>query len=186
MLLRSVQNHSDAVVAFQTVKAGQRLSGIPDHSFFTRPVPSGKFLIDKETVGYGTDLDCSLQVFPTDETVRVTRPLFIFREPRATYVSWLENNLVPEKNPRLFIQAYRHVFFLALQAASLSSDSTITTYEQLCDEPERVLRALCKKWRIDFQQSMIDWKDDFDTTPLDAAGVRAGHYAAVARGTTFH
>ena len=61
MLLRSVKNHPDAMIEFRTIKAGQHLRGIPDHSFFQRPVPEGKFLVSKETIGYGTDADCELK-----------------------------------------------------------------------------------------------------------------------------
>lgn len=187
MLLRSMKNHPDAEVEFQTIKAGQRATGMPDYGFFNRDVASGKFLVDKETVGYGTDADCLLSVFPNDEAIRQSHPLFIFREPRDVYQSWLENNLVPEKNPRLFIQAYRHVFSLLLHARSVSKSAAVMTYEELCKNPKGIIEAACEKWSIGFHPNMVDWKDDFiDTTPLDTDGVAAGHYAEVAGETGIH
>ena len=183
MLLRCAKNHPGAVVEFQTIKAGQRRTGTPDYTFYDRPVPAGKFLVNKETVGYGTHEDCTLKVFPNDEAICKTRPVFIFREPRDTFVSWIENNLVPKGSTDLFIQAYRHTFALLLHARSISSNISVVTYEALCGNAEKSqLRTICDKWEITFHPDMIDWKDNFiDTTPLDKEGIEAGHYAALSR-----
>jgi len=181
MLLRSIKNHPHALIEFQTIKAGQRNTGTPDHGFFTRHVPEGKFLVNKETVGYGNDEDCTLNVFPDENAVRLSRPVFIFRDPRATFVSWMENNLISaKKDPQLFIKAYRHVFALLMNARNVCENSSAITYESLCQDPEPHLRKLCNRWGIDFHPHMLNWKDNFiDTTPLDEEGVDEGHYRVV-------
>ena len=181
MLLRSIKNHPHALVEFQTIKAGQRKTGVPDHGFFTREVPEGKFLVNKETIGYGNTEDCTLNVFPDENAIHLSRPAFIFRDPRTTFVSWMENNLVStEKNPQLFITAYRHAFALLMKARDVCENSSAITYEALCQNPETHLRNVCNSWGVEFYPQMLNWKDDFiDTTPLDKEGVDEGHYRVV-------
>jgi hypothetical protein len=186
MLLRSFRNHPAALTEFQTIKKGQRQDGAPDHRFFSRPVPADKFLIDKETIGYGTDEDCTLSVFPDDDAIRATRPLFIFREPRSTFESWLKNNLVhPGEDIRHFLQAFRHTYALLLHAIDVSGDVSVVTYEQLCRESRRHLEHICRKWDMPFHPGMLVWNDDFLASGgLDQDGIREGHYATVAARTT--
>lgn len=110
MLYRSFNNHPKVEVQFQTIKDGQRNSGTPDYSFFTYDSQK-PFVIGKETVGYETVADCTLQVFPNDQAITATRPLFIFRNPRDAFSSWLKQNLVPaEAGTMYFILAFRHVY----------------------------------------------------------------------------
>ena len=181
MFLRSVKNHPNAMIEFQTIKTGQRQQGAPDYSFFQRPVPDDKFLVNKETIGYATDEDCTLQVFPNDEAIRATRPVFIFRKPRDTFVSWIENDLVDaDQTTHLFIQAYRHTFELLMHARTASEHASALSYEVLCTNPQQKLQTVCNKWDIEFHPHMIDWQDQFiETTPLDRDGIDQGHYRTV-------
>ncbi|MDO8649285.1 MAG: hypothetical protein Q7R81_05900 [Candidatus Peregrinibacteria bacterium] len=186
MVLRAFRNHPLSVPAgFQSVKEGQRREGKADYGFFEQEVPPGKVLVGKETIGYGTEEDCTLPVFPNKESIGASRQLFVFREPRSTYQSWLENNLVPEGDPRLFITAYRHAYELLCDAKFVRPDAVVMTYETLCEHPERVLQEICKRIGIPYDAAMLDWKDDFLATPgLDREGVEQGHYDSVASSRT--
>jgi len=186
MLYRSFGNSPDTEMEFQTIKEGQRKTGTPDYSFFSKEVPEGKFLIGKETIGHSTMKDCTLEVFPDDEAIRATRPLFIFRDPRETLTSWLKNNLIPiEAGPEFFIQAYRHTYKLLLHSLDVCEYTSVITYDALCADPERHVREICRRWDLSFHSDMLAWKDDFlATADLDADGVRLGHYADVAAQTS--
>lgn len=162
-LLRAFASNSQVAAVYQPIKAGQRVLGRPDYRIYARhpvfDVHPGKAFVAKEvtsSVLHGTPVD----VFPDDAAIRRVRPVFLFRDPFASWSSL--RRLMPGSLDH-FVAAYRHAITLYEQAcATTDSGASCLTLEHLCDHPEAVLRTICRRWGLSYEPAMLEW-----TRPLE-------------------
>ncbi len=178
-LLRAFASHSQVAAVYQPVQAGQRVLGRPDYRIYARhpvfEVHPGKAFVAKETPS--TALKAApIDVFPYDAAVRRVRPVFLFRDPFASWSSL--RRLIPGGlDP--FVAAYRHAIAL-YERACMTTDSgaSCLTLEHLCDHPEAVLRTICRRWGLTYEPSMLVW-----TRPLEHQMVVFDHDRRAMRDT---
>jgi hypothetical protein len=157
---------------FQPVKAGFRYEGGLDYRVYegepgrqhpaVRNHPGRALYLLKEAVGHSTAEECRLQVFPNDEAIRNTRPVFIFRDPESTWNSW---KVARWGDGPLFAMAYRHAYDLYRHARAVSAGTSALTYEHLLANKEPVVRALCRRLGITFHGTMLAFRCHFLDNP---------------------
>lgn len=84
-LIHSLSHAPRVTCYLQTVKSGQRMHGAPDYGIYSQAHEG--IVLSKETIGHSTAADCTLRVFPSDEAIRLTAPVFLFRDPVDTWAA---------------------------------------------------------------------------------------------------
>lgn len=155
-LIHSLSHAPGVTCYLQTVKSGQRQFGIPDYSvYYCR---HEGVVLSKETIGHSTVADCTLAVFPSDEAIAVTRPVFLFRDPVDAWAAWARSGW---GSLACFLQAYGHLLDLYDRARSLSPDAAAIRYEAFGENVRSGFRRLCDILEIRFDEGMIRWRHRF-------------------------
>ncbi len=161
-LLHSLAHAPDVTCYLQTVKSGQRTSGAPDYSVYEQ-VHDG-IVLSKETIGHTCIADCTLRIFPSDDAIRATSPVFLFRDPVDTWASWARSGWGTLETFKL---AYGHALALYDRARGLAPGVTGIHYEEFAGDPEAAFRKLCRILGIRFTHEMIHWRYRFpDQSPV--------------------
>lgn len=161
-LLRAFANHPDVFTLYQPIKSGQRATGVEDHRIYGHhPVfdehPDKAFVV-KEVTAYVLR-GRPLIVFPGDAEMRRVRPVFLVRDPVRTWRSWkkLMFDVVPNLLDR-FVEAFLLVHELDLRCRSLDPSAPLAlTLERLIEQPEPVLRRICRHWGLRYAPTMLHW-----------------------------
>lgn len=154
--IQSMSQNPQVQAKYQIIKSGQRINGNPDYSIFDeKPKADKKIIVDKETIGHSTEQDCKLEVFPSDEAIVNSQPIFLLRDPVATWNSWIRAEW---GTIDLFEIAYKKVIELYRRAKNICPEVRCITYEQMGKDIEHVLRQICDSWNIEFHPDMINWK----------------------------
>ena len=151
----------------------------PDHSVFNGPwadnahpiyanamAQQHKVVISKEEVG--NDLatgtpelnECNFPVFPDDDAIRQTKPVFLIREPKAAFDSWLAKGW---DDIDAFITAYRNVARMYDHAKSVVPGTPIVTYDMMVesrDNQQMVFEGMCKHWDMPFDPKMLNYDNE--------------------------
>jgi hypothetical protein len=184
-LIHSLAHASGVTCYLQTVKSGQRMRGAPDYSVYHSDHPG--VVLSKETIGHSTAEDCTLRVFPSDAAMRLTAPVFLFRDPVDAWAAWSRAGW---GTPEAFEMAYRHLLSLYFRALELGSAATAIRYESFGEDTVAAFRRLCSvlgiaytpdmiNWRLRFpEQSPVIWRsdvqDDFDRGVCDSVRAASG------------
>lgn len=155
-LIHSLSHAPDVICYLQTVKSGQRTSGQPDYGVYFE-MHEG-VVLSKETIGHSTVADCTLRIFPDDEAIRTTSPVFLFRDPVDTWASWSRAGW---GTLELFRLAYDHALALYARARELAPGSTAIRYEDFGADCEAAFRGLCALLGVGFVPAMLKWRDRF-------------------------
>jgi hypothetical protein len=115
-------------------------------------------VLSKETIGHSTVADCTLQVFPSDEAIRMTAPVFLFRDPVDTRAAWARAGW---GSAELFALAYGHALELYERARGLSPRTVALRYESFGANREAAFRRLCAELGIGFSRDMLQWRYRF-------------------------
>ncbi|MFA4815074.1 MAG: hypothetical protein WC924_02825 [Candidatus Gracilibacteria bacterium] len=167
------------------------MQGRPNYDFFEQEMEGeGQFLIAKETIGHKTPEECTLKVFPDKESCRATRPCFIFRDPASTYGSWVALGWGSLES---FITSYLHTFDLFQEATRVSGQASAIAHEGLVVDPETVLRQLCERWNLPYDDRLVNWNNQLGRdSPIQrwihegsSRGFEAEHHAKLRESTTF-
>lgn len=149
--------HADNVTCYlQTVKSGQRTRGVPDYSVYFVQHPG--VVLSKETIGHSSRADCTLAVFPDDEAIRLTTPLFLLRDPVDTRAAWARAGW---GSSDYFDLAYAHLLDLYQHACAVAPATTAVRYEAFGDDCVGSFRGLCRALGIDYSDAMIHWRYRF-------------------------
>lgn len=184
-LIHSLSHAPGVTCYLQPVKSGQRTSGRPDYSLFYQAHEG--VAIAKETIGHSTPADCTLAVFPSDEAIVATRPLFLFRDPADTWSSWSRAGWGSLDS---FTTAYAHLLDLHQRARRLGAASAIR-FEDFGGDREAAFRRLCALLEIPFTADMLDWRLRFpEESPVIwradvQRDIERGRAASVGRATGF-
>ncbi len=190
-LLHALSQHPDVECVYQPIKSGLRMSGQPNYAFFEQESEGDhRFLAAKETIGHKDTTECTLQVFPNKETYKITRPCFIFRDPVSTYGSW---RILGWGNMELFEISYWHTFNLFVDANQASGYASAIIYEDLIADPETIMRQLCEKWELPYNDLLVNWERSLGKdSPIQrwvhegsSKGFEAEHHAKLRESRTF-
>jgi hypothetical protein len=162
-LLRAFATHSQVAAVYHPIRAGQRVLGAPDYRIYARhplfDVFPGRAFVAEEAAAPaqgGPPVD----LFPHDAAVRRVRPVFLFRDPSATW-SALRGGTPGGLEP--FLTAYRHAIDLYERATAITgSTATCLTVEHLENHPETILQTICARWGLTHEPATAAW-----TRPLD-------------------
>lgn len=156
-LLSGVAQHPKTRCFYQPVKTGIRLRGQPDYGFFSHQPEDAEdsVFVAKETFGHNSNEECVFNPFPSPNAIHETRPVFLLRDPVATYNSW---SRLGWGSPEYFELAMDHCLKLLNVARSVSDKVSLVFYDDLVGNPESTMRKLCKSWEIDFDPAMVQWK----------------------------
>jgi hypothetical protein len=161
-LIHSLSHAQGVTCYLQTVKSGQRVHGRPDYGVYYR-VHEG-IVLSKETIGHSTVADCTLRVFPSDEAIRATAPVFLFRDPLDTRAAWARAGW---GSLEYFKLAYGHALDLHDRARRLSSAAAAIRYESFGEDTVGAFRRLCGMLGIAYCDEMIHWRHRFpDQSPV--------------------
>ena len=161
-LIHSLAHAAGVTCYLQTVKSGQRMHGLPDYSVYS--ARHDGVVLSKETIGHSTPEDCGLAVFPSDEAIRATSPVFLFRDPVDTRAAWARAGW---GSPAFFLQAYGHALDLYERARRLAPATRAVRYEAFGEDAEAAFRHLCDLLGIAFTPEMIRWRYRFpDESPV--------------------
>jgi hypothetical protein len=154
-LIHALSQNGDIDCHYQPIKAGNRSTGIPDYGIFDLRSES-RYIVAKETIGHGTELDCTYQVFPNEQAMRDARPLFLLREPQETFNAW---KILGWTDIERFVSSARNLFDTLYQVAEATGERPlIVTYNGLTSTPEETLRRICEHWGIPFVPQMLEWQ----------------------------
>ncbi len=154
-LIHAISQNRDIDCHYQPIKAGNRVTGHPDHSVFELRSEE-RYIVAKETIGHATQLDCSYPIFPDPRSMIDARPFFLLREPVETFNAW---KILGWTDLDLFTTAYRHLFDTLYKVEkAVGKRPLISTYNHLTSEPEATLRELCEYWGIPFIPEMLEWQ----------------------------
>ncbi|MBI9047716.1 MAG: hypothetical protein JEZ06_24745 [Anaerolineaceae bacterium] len=159
---------------YQPVKTGLRLEGKGDYKLFYRN--DGRVVVAKETMGPYFPNECNLDIFPNgdkEQAIIVTRPVFLFRDPLAIYTSakmrgWCDrsrpNNGFDVDKLSLVYRAVWNMYLYAVLAFERAQDCLgplCVTYNQIAENPEKILKTVCRYWGIEFDYRMLKWEIPF-------------------------
>lgn len=161
-LIHSLAHAPNVTCYLQTVKSGQRTTGRPDYRvYYAR---HNGVVLSKETIGHSTLADCTLEVFPSDDAVRATAPVFLFRDPLDTWAAWSRAGW---GSLGFFKIAYQHALNLWQRAQPLAPKAAAVRYEDFGVDTESAFRWLCSRLDIEFTDRMIHWRHRFpDESPV--------------------
>ena len=142
----------------QLIKSGMREQGTPDYSVFQQVAEAGKTIVDKETIGFETMETCTMEVFPNEQTIVQSDPIFLFRNPVHCWNSWAKRKW---GSLELFLVAYNHTAKLLARARQLGCGKPVI-YEDLALNPVHGFSLICEYWGITFDPAMVKWGKQFD------------------------
>jgi hypothetical protein len=161
-LIHSLAHAPGVTCYLQTVKSGQRVHGRPDYGVYYQAHEG--VVLSKETIGHSTVADCTLQVFPSDEAIRATAPVFLFRDPVDTRAAWARAGW---GSLEYFKLAYGHALDLFDRARRLTPAAAAIYYEAFGQDTVGAFRRLCGLLGIAFCDEMIHWRCRFpDESPV--------------------
>lgn len=161
-LIHSLAHAAGVTCYLQTVKSGQRTRGKPDYTVYYRAHEG--IVLSKETIGHSTVADCTLRIFPSDEAIRATAPLFLFRDPVDTWASWSRAGW---GSLEFFELAYGHALGLYERARRLDAGAAAIRYESFGDDPVAAFRSLCDILGVRYCDEMLHWRWSFpDQSPV--------------------
>jgi len=161
-LIHSLAHAPNVTCYLQTVKSGQRTTGKPDYGVYF--VRHNGTVLSKETIGHSTLADCTLAVFPSDEAVCATAPVFLFRDPVDTWAAWSRAGW---GSLDFFKLAYGHALDLWNRAQSLTPAAVAVRYEDFGVDTVAAFRRLCSQLSIEYTDRMIHWRCRFpDESPV--------------------
>lgn len=161
-LIHSLAHAPGVTCYLQTVKSGQRIRGVPDYGIYYQAHRG--VVLSKETIGHSTLADCTLAVFPSDDAIRATRPVFLFRDPVDTWAAWARAGW---GSLEFFKVAYDHALCLWNRARGLSPAATAIHYEVFGEDCPGAFRRLCGLLGIPFCEEMLHWRHRFpDGSPV--------------------
>ncbi|MGQ4646367.1 hypothetical protein [Lyngbya aestuarii] len=145
----------------------------PDYSIFDGSHPaftkhSAEIFFIKEVLGHAYQEECSFELFPNQEAIKYSRPLFLLRDPVGTWSSWKKCKAAGKEgwegicDLNLFKIAYQHTYDTFINAKPISDQVTCLTREHLLKEPRHVFQLICRRWDIPFTDNMINWSKPFD------------------------
>jgi hypothetical protein len=161
-LIHSLAHAPGVICYLQTVKSGQRTRGKPDYDvYYTR---HEGVVLSKETIGHSTSADCTLKIFPSDDAIRATAPVFLFRDPVDTWAAWARAGW---GSLDYFMLAYAHALALWDRAHRLTPHASAIRYEAFGEDCIAAFRELCRRLGIGFNDAMIHWRLRFpDESPV--------------------
>jgi hypothetical protein len=161
-LIHSLSHARGVQCYLQTVKSGQRMHGLPDYGIFYQRHEG--IALSKETIGHSTPEDCTLRIFPSDEAIAATAPVFLLRDPVDTWASWSRAGW---GTLELFELAYGHALALCDRAQGLSPRAAAMAYEDFGRDCEAAFRRLCRILEIGYHPDMVHWRLRFpDDSPV--------------------
>lgn len=155
-LIHSLAHAPGVTCYLQTIKSGQRTGGEPDYGIY-RQVHKG-IVLSKETIGHSTLADCTLQVFPSDQAICATAPVFLFRDPVDTWAAWSRAGW---GSLEFFKLAYGHALDLWDRARRLTPAARAIQYEDFGGDCVATFRRLCGLLGIEYVDDMVRWRYRF-------------------------
>ena len=173
--MQSLNQSSEVHCFYQPMKEGIREGTGPDYSFFDGTHPSfpkhpGKIFFAKEVLGHTRPDECCFELFPDDDAIHRSRPLFLLRDPVGTWSSWKKCKAAGNQgwegvcDIEMFKLAYEHTYKAFVAVRGVSTDVTCLTREHLLQDPYRIFQLVCDRWEIPFTDEMIQWKKQFDVS----------------------
>jgi len=161
-LLHSLAHAPGVTCYLQTVKSGQRTRGEPDYGIYYGEHEG--IVLSKETIGHSTAADCTLRVFPSDQAICATAPVFLFRDPVDTWAAWSRAGW---GSLDYFKLAYGYALDLWDRAHGLTPAASAIQYEDFGVDSVATFRRLCGLLGIDYVDEMIRWHYRFpDQSPV--------------------
>lgn len=158
-LLQALSQSPDLRCLYQNIKSAMRETGKPDYDIFYKDFGDGRVTIDKETIGHRNQQECELVVFPSDDAIRATRPVFLFRDPVEVWNAWFRAGW---GDIDLFNIAFQNVIDTYHLARSVTDRVQVVFYDQFEDgTKEAMLRKICEHWSIVYKQAMVEWQSVF-------------------------
>lgn len=159
--------------------------------YYKKSLGDTRFTIIKETIGSYSLAECDYSPFPRrdkDNAIRITRPIFLIRDPVEVFNA---KKLRGWKSPiELSARAYQKVYEAYQYAKSVSDQVSCLTYEQLCSNPEQILRSICARWNIDYNDVMLNWVTKFPNGILGGDDFynlcATGAFSGIENATTFN
>ncbi len=148
----------------------------PDYSIFTDPNHPvmvsarrlGKsFVVSKEEFGHdhrrGTkELNqANFKIFPDDNAILQSRPVFNFRDPHRTFDSWLAKGW---DNIESFLISYQNSLDTFEAARKLRPETVFYTHETLVQSRENqvsIFQDICTDWGIKFDPKTLEFSGPF-------------------------
>lgn len=189
-LLQGLTQHPSVEGLYQPIKSGLRSSGSPDYGFFRTPDIETSTLVAKETFGWANAAECAFPLFPNDQAIEETRPVFLFREPHATYRSWAS---LGWGDLDLFVLAYSALHAALQEARTVGGRTLVVRHDELGSTPERAMRRICAHWDLRFDRRMVQWPTGLLDNPRilrlkgrgSPLGFDAPHHATLAKSREF-
>lgn len=175
--MQSLVQNPDVHCFFQPIKEGVREGRGPDYQVFDGTHKSfqrhpGKTFFIKETFGHASMQECSFEVFPSLEDISRSKPIFLLREPIATWSSWKKCKSAGKQgwegvcDLNLFKTAYQHVYNMFINSQAVSDQVRCLTREHLLKNSHSTFQLICKHWEITFTENMIHWTKPFDVNNI--------------------
>lgn len=126
-----------------------------------------RIIVSKEELGNdrftGTyDLnECNYPIFPDDESLIRSRPVFTFRDPLRVFDSWLARGW---QDIDSFVICYKTLIESFTHAKNLYSDTVFYTYNYITENEKQrnaVFQTICAYWGIKFEPSMLEFTNEF-------------------------
>ena len=156
-LIHAMSQHPQIECYYQPIKAGIRASGAPDYSIFERRRESG-WLMAKETIGHLSMTESCYSIFPNDQAIIDSRPVFLLREPMETFNAWKNYRW---GNMQRFLASWKNVIATLRRTREVGIEPMIITYTELSHNAESVLGRICKRWEMPLIHDMIEWPVSF-------------------------
>jgi hypothetical protein len=123
-----------------------------------------KTIVLKEALGNALSSFEVDDFFPSIDSLKKSRPVFIFREPISTFESikrkkWYDIDT--------FVGIYKKCYKSYLKVKSIHKKTICLTYEELVKKPENTLEKICKDWGLKYEDTMVPtngWKTDYFKT----------------------
>lgn len=171
--MQSMNQSSDVHCIYQPMKEGIREGGKPDYSIFDGSHVAfekhpGQIFFIKEVLGHAYLEECRFELFPDQDAIERSKPLFLLRDPVGTWSSWKKCKAAGKEgwegicDLNLFKIAYQHTYDTFVQTRSISDQVSCLTREYLLKNPQRVFQFICQRWDIPFTEAMIHWRKPFD------------------------
>ena len=161
-LIHSLAHAPGVTCYLSTVKSGQRSRGEPDYGIYYAAHEG--VVLNKETIGHTTVADCTLQVFPNDEAIRATSPVFLFRDPVDNWGAWSRAGWGSFESFKL---AYGHALDLWERARQLAPAAVAIHSECFGEDCVGTFQRLCAALGIPYSDDMIHWRYRFpDQSPV--------------------
>lgn len=159
-VLTCFAQHPEVQAIYQNVKTGLREGKGENYELFYATPECEKYLIDKETLGPHNAAESALAVFPEEHAITVSRPVFLFRDPVATWNSWYDQGW---QRYKLFELAYTTLFQTLLFATAVDRRAVLCiAYELLVVRPEETIKAMCSHWGVAYRSELLDWRTNLE------------------------